>query len=128
MEKQAYDGNIDVENFPPAAYKYFDSLRMLYARYKYDDLSKDEAAELKQKLLSEYKEACGNYDMFRSVYKAYQENIRKAGTLLSDIEKSHDTAEIALKACECIGLMTGDKEFLIRQKSKFMEELKKCLK
>ena len=122
LEKQAYDGTVEVDGFPPAAYRYFDSLRMLYARYKYDNLGKDEAQAQKQKLLTEYKEARGSYDLFCSVYKAYQENIRKTAMLLSDIEKSRDIREVALKACECIQLMTGDAEFLKRQEVKFREE------
>jgi hypothetical protein len=122
LEKQAYDGSIDVTGFPPAAYRYFDSLRLLYARYKYDNLGKKEAQSVKQKLLAEYKEASGNYDMFCFVHKEYQTNIRKAGTLLSDIEKAQDIREIALKSCECIGLMTGDADFLKRQMNKFKGE------
>lgn len=122
LEKQAYDGSIDVTGFPPAAYRYFDSLRKLYAEYKYDNLSKDEAQSAKQKLLAEYKEAIGNYDLFCFVNKEYQENIRKAGCLLSDIEKADDAETIALKACECIQLMTGEFEFLKRQRKKILKE------
>ena len=69
LERQAYDGTIDVTDFPPAAYRYFDSLRKLYAEYKYDNLSKDEAQAVKRKLLAEYKETCRCYDLFCSVYK-----------------------------------------------------------
>ena len=46
-----------MSRFPPAAYRYFDSLRLLYARYKYDNLSKEDAAAEKQKLLAQYNEA-----------------------------------------------------------------------
>lgn len=118
LERQAYDGTIDVSGFPPAAYRYFDSLRLLYAKFKYENLSKQEAAARKQILLSQYNAACADYEGWRSSFVCYQDNIRKAGTLLSDIEKSHDTKEIALKSCECIGLMTGDANFLKRQMKK----------
>lgn len=124
LEKQAYDGIIDVTGFPPAAYRYFDSLRLLYARYKYDGVSKDEAKAAKQKLLADYKEAAEAYEMFCAVHRNYQENIIKAGTLLSDIEKSDDAVTIALKACECIQLMTGEFEFLKRQRKKILKEEK----
>lgn len=122
LEKQAYDGIIDVTGFPPAAYRYFDSLRKLYAAYKYDDLGKYEAQAAKQKLLADYKEAAEAYEMFCTVHRNYQENIIKAGTLLSDIEKSRDVCEIALKACECIQIMTGEFEFLKRQRKKILKE------
>lgn len=122
LEKQAYDGSIDVSGFPPAAYRYFDSLRKLYAGYKYDDISKDEAQAAKQKLLADYREASEAYELFCAVYRDHQGNIVKAKSLLSDIEKSHDVREIALIACECIGLMTGDREFAKQQAKKIMEE------
>lgn len=122
LEKQAYNGTVDVTGFPPAAYRYFDSLRLLYARYKYDGVSKDEAKTAKLKLLAEYKEAAEAYEMFCAVHRNYQENIRRAGTLLSDIEKADDNETIALKACECIQLMTGEFEFLKRQRKKILKE------
>lgn len=124
LEKQTYDGIIDVTGFPPAAYRYFDSLRKLYAEYKYDNLSKDEAQAAKQKLLADYKEAAEAYEMFCAVHRNYQENIIKAGTLLSDIEKSDDAVTIALKACECIQILTGEFEFLKRQRKKILKEEK----
>lgn len=122
LEKQAYDGIIDVTGFPPAAYRYFDSLRKLYAEYKYDNLGKAEALAAKQKLLADYKEAAEAYEMFCTVHRNYQENIIKAGSLLSDIEKADDVVTIALKACECIQIMTGEFEFLKRQRKKILKE------
>lgn len=48
-------------------------------------------------------------------YKAQQENIRKAGQLRADINKSILAGEpiykVLLKAIECISLMTGEKLF-----------------
>ena len=48
----------------------------------------------------------------RQMYAAYQTNIKRAGTLRSDILKGlksgEDLAAILLKALECISLMTGD--------------------
>lgn len=115
LEQMAYDMTIDIEKFPPAAYRYFDKLRTLYARFKYDNLSKEEAEKLKAKLLADYKETLKAYDNWRGVYKYYQDNIRKAGELLSKIEKADDTKEIAMLSCLAIGLMTGDENFAKRQ-------------
>ncbi len=103
----------------------FQAFANLYSRLNLHEVQRDQAKIEKKIILQTYARIKSENQRYIEVYKAYQENIRKAGTLLSDIEKSHDTAEIALKACECIGLMTGDKEFLIRQKCKFMEEFKK---
>lgn len=124
LEQMAYDMTIDIDEFPPAAYRYFDKLRNLYARYKYDNLLKESAEIEKKKLFTEYQREFKSGQRFREVYKTYQDNIRKAGTLLSDIEKSDNIADIAIKACRVIGLMTGDESFEKRQESKiFKEEL-----
>lgn len=51
----------------------------------------------------------------RSVYKAYQDNIRRSGTLQSEILKGIHTGEnsyrLLLKAAEAISLMVGDSGF-----------------
>lgn len=124
LERQAYDGTIDVTGFPPAAYRYFDSLRMLYARYKHDNLSKEEASAEKQRLYHQYSEAVAVIEGMKSAYRYYQDNIRKAGTLLSQIEKSDHVGDIALLSAEAIGLMTGDEGFLKRAQKR-IEEINK---
>lgn len=121
LERMVYDCSIDIDGFPPAAYRYFDQLRTLYAEYKYDNLPEEIAKRRKDKIYSNYKEALSAYKLWCKVYSDYQDNIRKAGTKLSDIEKSEDITEIAFTACEAIGLMTGDSEFAKRQMRKFKE-------
>ena len=49
------------------------------------------------------------------MYHTYQESIKKAGSLrseiLKDIQKGEASSEVLLKAAECISLMTGDTAF-----------------
>ena len=118
LEKMAYDVTIDISEFPPAAYRYFDQLRIIYAEYKYDNLPKEVAANRIAKIYSDYKETISAYEQWCSVYKSYQDNVRKAGTLMNDIEKSDNAEDIAVLACEVIGIMTGDASFSKRQKKK----------
>ena len=94
------------------------SFRNLYADWHKGNISKNDASIIKNKIISEYVNFKEAYDHCCEVYKSYQDNIRFAGTLLSDIEKSQDITEIAHIACEVIGLMTGDREFLKRQLKK----------
>ena len=122
LEKMAYDVTIDISEFPPAAYRYFDQLRIIYAEYKYDNLPKEVAANRKAKIYSDYKETISAYEQWCSVYKSYQDNVRKAGTLINDIEKSDNAEDIAVLACEVIGIMTGDASFYPRQKKKLKGE------
>lgn len=61
----------------------------------------------------------------REAYRQYQDNIKKAGQLRSDIIKGaaagEDTQALLLKACECIGAMTGDAAFLGMVKKRLNE-------
>lgn len=125
LERQAYDGTIDVSDFPPAEYMYFSELRKIYYDFKFKELSKEDAENRKRKLLRRYNEAVAEYENFRRVYREYQDNLRRAGTIIAQINKSESTKEIAELACTVIGLMLGDNSFasIIAQK---IEKLK-CL-
>lgn len=118
LERQAYDGTIDVSDFPPAEYMYFSELRKIYYDFKFNELSKEDAENRKRKLLRRYNEAVAEYENFRRVYREYQDNLRRAGTLIAQINKSESTKEIAELACTVIGLMLGDDSFAPRIKTK----------
>lgn len=122
LERMAYDCMLDIDNFPPAAYRYFDKLRTLYAEFKYNALPLETAQLRKRSIYKEYTDAIETFDKCRSVYAAYQEAIHKSELLMSDIEKSCDAEEIAMKACEAVSLMTGDSGFAKRQIRKFKGE------
>lgn len=122
LERQAYDGTIDVTKFPPAEYKYFSELKKIYYAFKFEGLSREDAFRRKQILLRKYSEAISEHDRCTAVYAQFQENIRKAGENISRIEKSHDVTEIALLACETLGLMMGENSFYGRQKRKWQDD------
>ena len=122
LERQAYDGTIDVTKFPSAEYKYFSELKKLYYAFKFDGLSQGEASHRKQILFRKYSEDISEHDRCIAVYAQFQENIHKAGENISRIEKSHDIAEVALLACETLGLMMGEGTFYGRQKRKFQDD------
>ena len=54
----------------------------------------------------------------RAVYSEYQENIKHAGELRTDIikgiKRAEEPADLLLKAIECISLMTGDRALYIQ--------------
>lgn len=118
LEKMAYTDTLDVSKFPPAAYKYFSELIKLYREFKGGKVSEQDAKASKAKLYADYNTAMGDYQNWITVYRAYQDNIKLAGTALSDIEKSKTAYEIAKNACDVIGVMTGDHEFCKRQMKK----------
>lgn len=98
------------------------SLKALYAIWRRGEINRESAQIEKKKIISKCKNYENDHNCWIEAAKYYQDNIRRAGALLSDIEKSSDIRDVALKACECIGLMTRDPEFLKRQINKFKED------
>ena len=118
QEREAYNGTVKFGQFPAAEYKYFAELQKLYEEFRFGGLDKALAEQRKAKLLTEYRENIAEQEHCRQVYRDYQENIRICGTRLSDINKAQTTSEMALIACECLGLLTGDVTFLKLQRRK----------
>lgn len=94
------------------------SLRAIYSSWRRGDITKEQGTAEKNKAVAECERFNEEYQHWCEVHKAYQDSIRKADVLMSEIEKSHDTAEIAVKACEVVGILTGDDNFAGRQKRK----------
>lgn len=98
------------------------SLKAIYSSWRRGDITKEQGTVEKNKAVAECERFEEEYQHWCETHKAYQDNIRKADVLMSDIEKSHDTAVIALKACEVAGILTGDDSFAQRQKRKIFKE------
>ena len=98
------------------------SLRSIYSSFRKGDITKEQGTAEKSKAVADCERLDEEYQHWCDVHKAYQDGIRKADVLMSDIEKSSDTAEIAVKACEVVGILTGDENFAVRQKRKIFKE------
>ena len=94
------------------------SLKAIYSSWRRGDITKEQGTAEKSKAVAECERFDGEYQKWCDTHKAYQDSIRKADVLMSEIEKSDDTAEIAGKACEIVGILTGDENFAVRQKRK----------
>ena len=120
LESECYTDTLDFDSFPAAEYKYFSRLRKIFSDYKFNGLDKDTAAKRKAGIYADYKQDAERDGLIGRVYAEYQLNIRKAGTLRSDIDKAV-TAEDKLRYClECIEAMTGEAGFAKRN----LKELK----
>lgn len=114
LESECYTDTLDFDSFPAAEYKYFSRLRKIYSDYKFGGLDKDTAAKRKAGIYADYKQDAERDGLIGRVYAEYQLNIRKAGTLRSEIDKAV-TAEDKLRyALECIEAMTGETRFARR--------------
>ncbi|MDE5584692.1 MAG: hypothetical protein K2J08_13465 [Ruminococcus sp.] len=111
-ERLTYDGTLDVSDFPSPEYRYFAELRKIYHAFKFEELTKANAEKRKSILLRRYREDSEEHRYRLEVCRQYQDNIRTAGMLMTDIQKSHDIREIAETAVRAIGLMTGDETFI----------------
>lgn len=141
LESQTKDGTIDLFHLPPFSYIYFSKLSLLLKdkeagtlpesmaegfkacllRDFHEHIAQDQNEKVRQKM----KEAEEAYERAETVYAEYQKAIRTAGTLISEIEKSHSVSEIMDLACQIIGLLTGDSSFHARQLKKFPCDHKK---
>ena len=111
FESECYTDTLDYDCFPAAEYKYFSRLRKIYSDYKFGGLDKDTAAKRKAEIYADYRHDAERDGLIGRVYAEYQENIRKAGTLRSEIDKAK-TVEDKLRYClECIEAMTGETGF-----------------
>lgn len=109
LKRQAYDGCINLDNLPAPEYRYFDRIRRLYKRYKFDkNMPKDLAERMKRIVYSEYMQDIEEHKRYTSMYAQYQYSIKQAGTLRSELVKSDDIYDIADKAVMIVGLLTGD--------------------
>ena len=85
----------------------FRQLRALYTEYRAGKYTREQARIEKGVIYADFEST----NKLFSVMEEYQLNIRKAGTLRSDIDKAK-TVEDKLKCClECIEAMTGETGF-----------------
>lgn len=122
LERQTYDGTLDVSDFPPAEYKYFSELRRIYYAFKFEGLAKADAEKQKAVLYRHYCEDLQEYEDRLTVYHNYQNNIKISEMLKTKIQKSRDIRDIALTAVQIVGLLTHD-ECFIKTNSAKLEEL-----
>ena len=88
----------------------FRQLRALYTEYRAGKYTREQARFEKGVIYADFEST----EKLFSVMAEYQNNIRKAGTLRSDIDKAV-TAEDKLRyALECIEAMTGETGFAKR--------------
>lgn len=118
LERQAYEGTVDLLPLPPAAYKYFSELTAVYRAFRFDGMGKEEAAWRKALLKKAYDRDVMEIHRVRDIFAEYQENVKKSELCRTEIEKAEDAVTIAVKACEIIEALTGETGFAARQKRK----------
>ena len=85
----------------------FRQLRALYTEYRAGKFTREQARLEKGVIYSDFEST----EKLFSVMAEYQNNIRKAGTLRSDIDKAKTVEDKLRYALECIEAMTGETGF-----------------
>ena len=85
----------------------FRQLRALYTEYRAGKYTREQARIEKGIIYADFEST----EKLFSVMEEYQENIRKAGTLRSDIDKAKTVEDKLRYALECIEAMTGETGF-----------------
>lgn len=110
LERQAFDGSIDLDRLPAAEYRYFDMLRRLYHKYKFEGISQEYARKMKNIAYNEYLHDKAEQERMRCAYIQYQYNIKLAEELKAEINKAPAEDKLA-PALKVVGLLTGDDLF-----------------
>ena len=88
----------------------FRQLRALYTEYRAGKYTREQARLEKGGIYADFEST----EKLFSVMDEYQLNIRKAGTLRSEIDKAKTVEDKLRYALECIEAMTGEKGFARR--------------
>ena len=90
----------------------YETLSALWATYRNGKIGKDDAHARKMRIIRRYKEFTAAYDTCCAVYREQQDNIRKIGTLRTEIAREPDERERLRLCIQAIAVMSGDKVFL----------------
>jgi len=112
LEKQAYQGTLDYDEFPPCEYKYFARLCQVYYAFRFEGLLQGEAERAKKLIFRQYQQELQDYQYYTDFVKRWHANIRNAGSYRDEILKTSDTVEKYILAVKCVGAMTGDEVFV----------------
>ena len=107
-------------NLPDACL--YETLSALWATYRNGKIDKDTAHSRKLRIIRRYKEFTAAYDTFCAVYREQQDNIRKIGTLRTDIARETDERERLRLCIQAISVMTGDRVFQKTELERLEEE------
>lgn len=114
MERQAWNGTLDYREFPAPEYKFFDTVRILGERRRYDkipaELLKDDVLAARKAHQREREELQYGLDF----HVKYQDAIKRSDQLRIAVEKAETVEDKLRFALECIELLTDETGFAAR--------------
>lgn len=108
LERQAYDGQLDFNEFPAAEYRYFDRLQDIGYRVRHEGLPKEFARQERQRALQDYRNDIDVLDNNLRAAAQYTESRIRMGALVGEIYKEHSPAGKLRLALEFVELTVGE--------------------
>lgn len=90
---------------------YYQAIRSLWDGVRSGRICKEEAHAEKKRMLRQYAEFRAAYERYCAAFREQQDNIRRIGTLRTDIAREPDERERLRLCIRAIGAMTGDRVF-----------------
>ena len=112
LTESAFRGILPGKGLPLEELLCWHALRLLYAQYSAGLISKEAAADQKQKVCREFLRLRDEHRRMLAAYAQYQEHMRLAGELRGEIVREARAGRQRFDlAARCIGVMTGDRLF-----------------
>lgn len=108
LEKSAYNGQLDFNDFPAAEYRYFDRLQNIGYRVRHEGLPMDFAKRECGDARRDYQDDAAERNSRAEVYRKYQQAIIRTETLVSLIYKAKSPIEKLRYALEFVELTLGE--------------------
>ncbi len=114
MERKAWRGMLEYEDFPAPEYKFFDTVRRLGGQHRFDkvpaELLKDDVITARKV----YRRERGELQYGLDINSKYQDAIKRSDQLKIAVEKAATIEDKLRFALECVGLLTNETEFAVR--------------
>ena len=111
MERKAWSGVLEYEDFPAPEYKFFDTVRKLGERCRFDkipaELLKGDISAARRIYRSERRELQYGLD----INGRYQDAIKRSDQLRIDVEKAATVEDKLRFALQCVELLTDETGF-----------------
>lgn len=114
MERKAWSGGLEYEDFPAPEYKFFDTVRRFGEQHRFDkipaELLKGDIAEARRVYRNERRELQYGLD----INGKYQDAIIRSDQLRIDVEKAATVEDKLRFALQCVELLTNETGFAAR--------------
>ena len=108
LERNAYDGQLDFNSFPPAEYRYFGRIQDIGYRSRHEGLAREQARSERDKALADYRDDIDALTGNLNAARQYTESRVRMGALVDEIYKEHSPLGKLRLALEFVELTIGE--------------------